>query len=95
MVLAHVQINRMRDTPLALEDIAASNQRSAAFLIASGTTWIVCALLTHCLPAASLVLAVLFKGALALPMAFAIQELLGFPARHPKNPLTLCRSIWR
>ena len=41
-----------------------------------------------CQPNAGLALAVMFQGAVALPMAFGLQKLLGFPAGHPENPLT-------
>ena len=78
----------MRDIQLALNDVAASSHRGAAFLIAFGTTWIVCGLLAYRLPAAGLALAVMFQGALALPMTFGLQKLLGFPAEHHENPLT-------
>ncbi len=78
----------MRDIQLVLNDVAASSHRGAAFLIAFGTTWIVCGLLAYSLPAAGLALAVMFQGAVALPMAFGLQKLLGFPAGHPENPLT-------
>lgn len=78
----------MRDTRLALNDAAVSSRRGAAFLIAFGTTWIVCGLLAYRLPAPGLALAVMFQGALVLPMAFGLQKLLGFPPGHPKKPLT-------
>lgn len=78
----------MRDIQLALNDVAASSRRGAAFLLAFGTTWIVCDLLAYLLPAADLALAVMFQGALAVPMAFGLQKLLGFPDGHPENPLT-------
>ena len=45
-------------------------------------------MLAYRLPASGFALAVMFQGALTLPMAFGFQELLGFPAGHPKNPLT-------
>ena len=78
----------MRDIQIALNDVAASSHRGAAFLIALGTTWIVCGLLAYRSPAAGLALAVMFQGAVALPMAFGLQKLLRFPAGHPENPLT-------
>ena len=78
----------MRDIQLALNDVAASSHGGAAFLIAFRTTWIVCGLLACRLPAAGLALAVMFQGALALPMAFGLQKLLGFPTGHPENRLT-------
>jgi len=78
----------MRNIQMALNDVAASSHRGAAFLIAFGTTWIVCGLLAYRSPAAGLALAVMFQGAVALPMAFGLQKLLRFPAGHPENPLT-------
>ena len=78
----------MRDIQLALNDLAASSRRGAAFLIAFGTTWLACGLLAYLLPPADLALVVMFQGALAVPMAFGVQKLLGFPEGAPENPLT-------
>ncbi|MCY4658479.1 MAG: hypothetical protein OXF93_01515 [Acidobacteria bacterium] len=77
----------MKDIQLALNDVAASSHRGAAFLVAFGTTWIVCGLLAYFLPAEDLALAVMFQGALGVPMAFGLQILFRFPVGHPKNPL--------
>ena len=59
----------MRDIQIAMDDVASSSHRAAAFLIAFGTTWIVCGLRAYRLPAKDLALAVIFQGAVALPMA--------------------------
>ena len=78
----------MRDIELALGDLAARSHNGTAFLIASGITWLICGLLAYRLPVKGFALAVMFQGAVALPMAFGLQKLLGFPSGHPANPLT-------
>lgn len=72
-----------------LVDLAQSNYRGAAFLFAYGTTWLVCAALWRITEPRWAVLATLFQGMVALPVAPGVSAWLGmFEARPGSEAIT-------
>jgi hypothetical protein len=77
----------LSDVDAAREDATRSSGGGVAYLLAYATTLLVAGLLTFVLPLQTAALVVLLQGGVALPMAFALERLLGFPKMAPENPL--------
>lgn len=72
-----------------LLELAQSNYRGAVFLLAYGTTWLVCAALWRITKPKYAVLATLFQGMVALPVALGVSAWLGmFEARPGAETIT-------
>jgi hypothetical protein len=77
----------LSDVDVARADATRSSGGGVAFLLAYATTLLMAGLLTFVLPLQTAALVVLYQGGVALPMAFAIERLLGFPKMAADNPL--------
>lgn len=66
-----------------LVELAEINFRGAAFLLAYGTTWMVCAVLWRTIRAEYATLATLFQGMFALPVALGVSAGLGMFDERP------------
>lgn len=72
----------MSDVEAVLIELAEINHRGAAFLLAYGTTWLVCAVLWRVVAPRYAALVTLFQGMVALPVALGASAWLGmFDAR--------------
>ena len=71
----------------ARTDMTRSSGGGIAFLMAYGTTLLIAGMLAFWLPAPQAALLILFQGGVALPAAFALERLLGFPPMASDNPL--------
>jgi hypothetical protein len=79
--------NNLNDLNEARNEVSASSAGGAAFLIAYGTTFLVCGLLSLFLTAEIAALVAMFQGGLALPAAFWLERRLGTGTMAPDNPL--------
>ncbi len=77
----------MMDLGTARTDATRSSGGGVAFLMAYGTTLLLAGLLTFWLPVRLAALVIMFQGGVALPAAFVLERLLGFPPMAPDNPL--------
>lgn len=75
------------DLEEARDNASFSSMGGFAFLVAYGTTLIIAGLLAFVLPLETAALVIIFQGSVALPAAFALERLLGFPKMTPDNPL--------
>lgn len=75
------------DLNSAFTDVSASSAGGAPFLIAYGATFLITAILSFFLPRATVALVAMFQGAIALPVAFALERRLGTRRMAPDNPL--------
>lgn len=73
----------MSDLDEVLTELAEVNHRGAVFLLAYGTTWLVCAALWRTVGARPAALATLFQGMVALPVALGAAAGLGMLAARP------------
>lgn len=64
-----------------------SSRGGFAFLFANGVVWLITAVLTFILPLKAAALLIIFQGAVALPLAFALERLLKFPVVTKRNAL--------
>ncbi len=71
----------------ALTEVSASSAGGAPFLIAFGSTFLACAVLSFFLPVRTAALVVMFQGNVALPFAFWLERRLGSKRMSPDNPL--------
>lgn len=67
----------MPDIEEALIELARTNYRGAVFLLAYGTTWLICAFLWRTVSPRHATWATLFQGMVALPVALATSAWLG------------------
>ncbi len=77
----------MFDLETARTDATRSSGGGVGFLMAYGTTLLIAGLLAFWLPVRLAALVIMFQGGVALPAAFALERLLGFPRMAPDNPL--------
>lgn len=77
----------MHDIDVARTDATRSSGGGIAFLIAYGTTLLIAGALAFFLPQDIAALVVLFQGGVALPLAFALERVMGFPPMVEDNPL--------
>ncbi len=59
-----------------------------AFLLANGLSWTLTGILTWLLPRPAAALAIIWQGAVSMPLSFALERALGFPRLPRTNPLT-------
>lgn len=74
------------DLTSALEELANQNISGAAFLIAYGTTWLVCAVMWQKTTPRTAALATLFQGMVAFPVAIGLSFLVGALAEPSPVP---------
>ena len=72
------------DLGRAFQDLAAASHSGCAFLLAFGSTWLVCGVVAFRFSQRTAALCVLFQGVVALPLAFLLQRLLGLPPAAPE-----------
>jgi hypothetical protein len=77
----------LRTIDAARTDATRSSGGGVGFLIAYGITLLIAGLLAFVLPLPVAALVILFQGGVALPFAFALERVLGFPPMAPHNPL--------
>ena len=77
----------LSDVDAARADATRSSGGGVAFLLAYAATLPMAGLLTFVLPLQTTALVVLYQGGVALPTAFALGRLLGFPTMDADNPL--------
>ncbi|MCC2322266.1 DUF7010 family protein [Cellulomonas xiejunii] len=73
----------MSDVEELLVELAEVNHRGAVFLLAYGTTWLVCAVLWRTLRSDRAAMATLFQGMVALPVALVVSAGLGMFDERP------------
>jgi hypothetical protein len=76
-----------RDIAYALDDVSASSAGGSPFLLAYGLTFCATAILSFVLPIRTVAVLAMFQGAVALPLAFWLESLLGLKKMAPDNPL--------
>jgi hypothetical protein len=77
----------MRDIDAVRDDATRSSGGGIGFLLAYALTLAVAGLAALLLPAQTAALVVLFQGGAALPLAFILERVLGFPKMAADNPL--------
>jgi hypothetical protein len=69
------------------DELRWSSRGGFAFLFANGIVWLITAMLTFILPLKTAAFLILYQGAVALPLAFALERLLKFPILTKGNAL--------
>ncbi|HET9921074.1 MAG TPA: hypothetical protein VFQ30_14590 [Ktedonobacteraceae bacterium] len=77
----------IQNTDMERQDVRWSSRGGFAFLFANGFVWLVTAALTFVLPLKMAAFLIIWQGAVALPLAFALERVLKFPAVAKGNSL--------
>jgi hypothetical protein len=86
----------IKNTMMEREDLRWSSKGGFAFLFANGVVWLITAALTFVLPLKTAAFLLIWQGAVALPLAFALERIFKFPVLTKGNsmlPLLIQTSL--
>ena len=75
------------NTTMEREDLRWSSRGGFAFLLANGVVWLIIAALTFILPLKTAAFLIIWQGAVALPLAFALERVFKFPVLTKGNSM--------